>query len=207
MITKKQKLKLLFLSIIFVLFLAVVILLTKNNSISHLNETDKLLIEESYNLALSYYPELSETKIFLKYRELDKRTMNARPKANFIFLSKENREYNIIINTNYKDGAITIMNYSSEGKVGMFGHELGHIYDYSGKTTGDMIIFGAGYVFSKTYMQKTERKTDQIAIDRGLGKELYNATLFQYTNKDYWLDKEGIYYNPQDILDLMILNN
>ncbi len=85
-------------------------------------------------MALRHYPELNETSLKVRLKNISA-TMQAQPKWSFLFKSKEDRGYQILVN---KDNSITGMCYqdlSFNSLVGWIGHELAHILDYTKKTT------------------------------------------------------------------------
>jgi len=210
-----EKNKLLFL-LLFIIFLTSQI----SASLAPLNEINKTFLLENYGknkeiseqyelsilVALSKYPELSNTSILFKEKSLST-TMVARPKLNFIFLPKKKHEYNIISNNKEtKKGGLLLQNFSFEGQVGIIGHELGHIVDYKEKNDLQIIFTGIGYVLSKSYKIMLENKVDKITIKHGLGQELYISQFFIWNNPNisekYKKKKEKFYYSPEEILNL-----
>jgi len=185
-------------------------------------------IPESYEkpilLALSKYPELNETKIKFKEKSLSTSinikpkitfvlkeepisiTMAARPSGNFILKKKSKIQYNIIINDEYlwKENA-SELNLGIQ--IGALGHELGHIVDYLSMSKLQIFAFGLKYKFSEKFRSRIEKETDEEAINRGLGRELYNFTFFIYNDKsaseEYLEYKRRIYYSPEEILALV----
>jgi hypothetical protein len=94
-------------------------------------------------------------------------------------------------------------NYTQRGLVGIIGHELGHVLDYTTQTDREILWTGVRYVTSKRYKQEMECWTDEITIQRGLGADLYEAVLTQHSIPTYWEHKAGIYYTPEELLLLM----
>ena len=68
-----------------------------------------------------------------------------------------------------------------------------------------MVLFGIKYLFMK---RKVERYTDIIAIEHGMGKQLYDLNMFiRYnpsTDKKYLRFKEKNYLNPEEISEKML---
>ncbi len=153
-------------------------------------------------VALSYYPELDSTKIDFKYKKI-RTIMVARPKLHCLFFKKENRPYQIIINKSKTFRDSLFVNMSFNGKTGIMGHELAHIYDYSDRSVLGLIWFGIKYMlFSK---REIERYTDRIAIERGLGWQLYDAYSYIHNNQQglpekYIKNKMEYYLKPREII-------
>ena len=58
-----------------------------------------------------------------------------------------------------------------EARVGVIGHELSHVVDFSGKNTWQCFKAGVGHL-SAHYLDRFEYNTDMICIKHGLGKDL-----------------------------------
>ena len=81
--------------------------------------------------ALSYYPELANTRITIKNAKI-KTTLNARPTILSTFIRKRTkRKYVIRINNKKLDSIIQFEDISFNAKIGVLGHEFAHIYDYN----------------------------------------------------------------------------
>lgn len=164
-------------------------------------EDEKLKL--AFYVALRHYPELNDASLNLKLKSIST-TMQAQPKWTFIFRTKENRGYQILIN---RDNTINGMYYkdlSFNSLVGWIGHELAHILDYSKKDNGEMIAFIADYVTSKDRMRKTETKADKETIQHGLGIQLLDGVTFFHNSKrisrEYRERKKNYYLSPEEIV-------
>ncbi len=176
------------------------------------NEVDSLrekfgankLIPEQYEveilIALSYFPELKDVHILFMPKKL-KTTMACRPGADAIIASKQNRIYRIFINNHIKtkDG----INYDDvpfNARIGLIGHELGHVVDYMQKSMVRIIGNGIAYVLSDSYRKAFEADVDQIAVEHGLGWQLYAFSHFVWNKADvdesYLEFKEDNYPSP-----------
>ena len=128
-----------------------------------------------FYVALSYYPELHQSKIKIEARILFT-TMEARPANSSVFRRAKNRTYNIYINNRKgKTKGINLAKLSFNSRVGFFGHELAHLLSYQFKNSFQLVGMGAKYIFSKKYKRYTERETDLETIRRGLGFALYES--------------------------------
>ena len=141
-------------------------------------------IPEEYELecliALSYYPELKNVTIEFIPGEL-KTTMAARPRIDAIFNSKSERTYRIFINNSIEDSSgINYEDVPFNARIGLIGHELGHITDYEQKSMFRIILNGIGYISNSTYRKNFEKNVDQITIDHGLGYQLYAFSFFVF---------------------------
>lgn len=163
--------------------------------------------EHSILAALLYYPDLKKTHINFKRSALTT-TMAALPRAGGIFRSRENRRYSIIINhKKNKRKAPLLRNIPFEARVGVMGHELGHIVDYSRKSFIQIVSNGIAYFVSNGFKRNLEHKIDRIAINRGLGQELYSFRQYveeeAKTTEEYRKFKNNIYLSSSDIAKII----
>ena len=151
---------------------------------TYLSDFIHLTVDEEFlspaKLAFEHYPELDSVTIIFKYKAMPW-MMAARPSPGFIFRSKENRTYFILVNTNKKmnaDTLFSIMPYKA--KVGIIGHEMAHILDYEEMSRMALFFFGIKYIICT---KKVEKETDLTTIMHGLGEDLiaYNNFIQQNT--------------------------
>ncbi len=151
--------------------------------------------------ALSHYPELKETPITFKRKNI-KTTMAARPTGFQVFRRKGKRHYTIYIN-DFPSAKIHPDSAQFNAQVGVIGHELAHIADYENKSCFKLIMNGLAY-FHKGFKRKFERKTDLSAIRHGLRWQCYDYSVFvyqyQHAPKEYIEFKKKIYLSPNEIL-------
>lgn len=170
--------------------------------------------------ALSYYPELSDANVDFRFRK--RRTpLTSRPRFLSMFKKAKNRDYVITISTksNATLSPILFYNLPYNAQIGVLGHELGHISEYHGMKMGQLI----GLIFKlldSKYIDQFEYNTDSIAINHGLGYQLYDWSTYvraalgvrewRGASDDYSPDRKGIskqrYMNPKTI-DSFILSN
>ncbi len=152
-------------------------------------------------IALSYYPELKDAHIQFARRRI-KTTMACRPKWSFFLKKREERVYLILINKRRRIEGVLLRNVPFNAQIGVIGHELGHIVDYSQK--GFIRIAGTaiGYLFIK-YRKKLEATIDCIAIAHGLGWQVYDFADFVMNRsnapKSYKRYKRKNYLSPLQI--------
>ena len=154
-------------------------------------------------IALSFYPELKNTKISFKRREL-KTTMAARPKGIEVFRGKGKRHYIIYIN-DFPSAEVSPDSISFNAQVGVIGHELAHIVDYEQVSSLKMLYIGISY-FNKKFKRKFERATDLRTINHGLLWQSYDFALYVHNSKnapaEYITYKKEFYMSPKEIKGL-----
>ncbi len=178
---------------------------TYNDSIIKQFESNKMLIPLfKYQIfkALSHYPELKNTKIVFKYKNI-RTSLACRPSLISIFLRKNKRTYNIFINrdTSKLKNAILLF-VPINAQIGVIGHELAHIIDYQHKSIYGIISTGFGYFFT-SYKSALEKRVDLIAINHGLKKELIEFSNYVINESnaptEYKNYKKKIYYSQIDL--------
>ena len=151
-------------------------------------------------IALSFYPELKNTKISFRRREL-KTTMVARPKGIEVFRGKGKRHYIIYIN-DFPSAKVSPDSVSFNAQVGIIGHELAHIVNYEQISSLKMLHVGLSY-FNKKFKAKFERAADQRTIEHGLLWQCYDFALYVHNSKntpaEYITYKKQFYMSPEEI--------
>lgn len=172
------------------------------------------IFENQILTALSYFPELKNTKI--KFRLKNRTTpLATRPTFFGMFRSAKKRTYVITISkksTNYLN-AIVLKNIGYNAQIGVLGHELSHISDYLNKGFGEMFTVAKNEVFSKNKVDKFEFKTDLNCINHGLGYQLLDWSIQVRENlkRDNWLGAVNLmvgknnerYMNPTTIINIL----
>lgn len=159
---------------------------------------------EKYELqtlvALSFYPELKNTKISFRRRKL-KTTMVARPKGMNVFRGKGKRHYIIYIN-DFPTAKISPDSVSFNAQIGVLGHELAHLVDYENISSLKILYIGLSY-FNKKFRAKFERATDLRTINHGLLWQCYDFALYVHNNSiaptEYINYKKKNYMSPKEI--------
>jgi hypothetical protein len=153
-------------------------------------------------IALSYYPELADSKIKFKECKI-KTTMNARPTfGSILFRSKKNYRFVVRINSSLKDSIIQVNSIPFNAKIGVFGHEFFHFVDYQLKESFHLTkrLFSYG---SQRKKEAFEKEIDLGTIERGLGWQLYDWSNYVQENSnataEYKEFKRIIYLEPEEI--------
>jgi hypothetical protein len=119
--------------------------------------------------ALSFFPELKKNRIHFKVRD-NGAPASSRPAWGSLFRSAGKRTYRIFINSG-KDssrfGSI-FRNASVAAQVGVIGHELSHVVNFSKQTSLGLVGMGIAHI-SKPYMDRFEFYTDSLCIAHGMG--------------------------------------
>ncbi len=153
-------------------------------------------------VALRHYPELKEVPIAFGFKKI-KATMMAQPNWTFIFRSRSERHYQILVNHVRTVNGMYYKDLSFNSLVGWVGHELAHILDYSKKSNKQLLAFITKYVSSEKTLRHTENEADKETIRRGLGKQLLEGTNFLFNNqrvsKAYKEKKKKFYLTPEQI--------
>jgi hypothetical protein len=159
-------------------------------------------IELPILIALSYYPELADTKIKFKECKI-KTTMNARPTfVSILFRKKRNYRFVVRVNSTKNDSIIQTKAIPFNAKVGVFGHEFFHFVDYQRKGSFHLTkrLFAYG---NKAKKEAFEKEIDLGTIKRGLGWQLYDWSNYVLNESNATMEykdfKRQIYLEPEEI--------
>lgn len=154
-------------------------------------------------VALSFYPELINTRITFKLA--DKESV---AKTTITFLSVFNsgdKHFIIYINNNKNSTGLLLQEAPFKAQVGAIGHELAHVADFNKRSFPGMLGWAIKYLFKRGRIN-IERKTDISTIQHGLGMELYYFVDFilnhSTANSQYKKFKRLNYLTPAEILEL-----
>ena len=142
------------------------------------NKTIPKEIEKQALLALSFYPELKDTKIIFRLKKRNT-PLTSRPRILSVFRGKKKRAYVITISSQAKDylDPILFSKLPYNAQVGVLGHEIGHIIDYKKKSSFQLI--GLSFkLFNADFVDSFEFNTDQRTIEHGLGYQLLDWSIF-----------------------------
>jgi hypothetical protein len=152
-------------------------------------------------VALSHYPELDSVPIDFTCLPIQT-TMMAQPHTSTLFAGLGHRTYAIFINTSKKNTGFVPTELSFNQLVGVIGHELGHISYYSRQHTCGLLMDAFGYYF-RNYRRSFEKGTDLIAIEHGLGWQLFDfehCVQHEMTlSKSYAKKKKSTYMTDDEI--------
>ena len=170
---------------------------------SSINKTIITEYELVTYIALSYFPELKDTKIKFKSTQI-KTTLNARPTVvSLIFRSKTKRKYVIRINNQVKDSVIYFNDVPFNAKIGLIGHEFSHIKDYNQRSFRKVLMRLLSYSNKKS-KANFEKKIDLATVQIGLGWQLHDWAKYvlEYSEASvsYKAFKQSTYLTPSDII-------
>lgn len=154
--------------------------------------------------ALSYFPELKVATIKFKKAKINT-SLNARPKlTSLIFRRKAKRKYVIRYADNGDTTKVLLKDAPFNAQVGVIGHELNHIADYSIKNFFG--VLGRGFAYAnKKKKENFEKHIDQMTIEKGLGWQLYAWASFildgETATEEYKAFKREVYLEPIEILN------
>lgn len=122
-------------------------------------------------IALSYYPELKNTAITFVIKPAYS-LLQTRPAAHGIF-NRTTRRFTITISDSsyWKLEPIRLDPMNFNAQIGVIGHELGHVADFSKRSFINLAMSGVKHISSK-YIDRFEYMTDSICIAHGLGYQL-----------------------------------
>lgn len=129
-------------------------------------------------IALSYFPELEKANIVFRIKQ-DYTPLSSRPSWASVFRHHKNREYIITISDESSPelNPILLDKMDFNAQVGVLGHEISHVVDFSHKNTAGLLRIGLGNL-STSFLDKFEYATDSICIAHGLGYQLLSWSLF-----------------------------
>ncbi len=158
-------------------------------------------------IALSFYPELANTTINFKQKHIQT-TMASRPPFRVLFQADKNRSYNICINNSKKLNGALLTNISFNEQIGVIGHELAHVVDYTHKNKWQLLTTALRYIFVPKYKRNLEAQTDITTINHGLGWQIYDFVDYlmnkSTVSRKYKKHKEKFYLSSKQILEIIL---
>lgn len=125
---------------------------------------------------LSFLPELAEHKITFKVRPKGA-PLSSRPAWGTLWRSARKRRYMVFIHQGQDTSFFGSLfsRASIPAKIGILGHELCHVSNFSRKTSMGLLGIGVAHI-SKPYMDRFEFNTDSLVIEKGMGRYLREWT-------------------------------
>ncbi|MBL7744665.1 MAG: hypothetical protein JNN00_14435 [Chitinophagaceae bacterium] len=166
--------------------------------------------EKQILIALSYYPELRNTYILFRIRHRHPVALT-RAAWGGVFVPAAKRHYVITISdsTEAMLSPILFIKQSFNAQIGIIGHELGHVVQYSRMTTLQLIQYAVSNISAK-YIDRFEYNADATSIAHGLGYQLLEWSRFvrKAMNTENWGGPDLVhrqkgrerYMNPATIL-------
>lgn len=171
-------------------------------------------LASAVSAALLQFPELSLVPIdFVFKAKMKNCTMQAQPKVSSFLKHKKKRRYKIKITRHIlMEGKLEpIENLPENILVGWFAHELGHIMDYTQRSSLNLTAFGLKYITSKVFVRKAEKAADMHAVDRGFTNELIATKKYILNHpgftKEYKERIDDLYLSPQEISAIALMDN
>ncbi len=157
-------------------------------------------------IALSYYPELKNTPIKVKFSDLQT-TATCRPAIFSLFAIRRNqtasrRSYIIRINKKENFNGVLLKDVPLNAQIGVLAHEIAHIVDYERRGHAGLLKRAMDYL-EENRKKRFEYQIDKLTIEHGLGWQLYDwADYAMHKSKateKYKAFKKRIYMGPADI--------
>jgi hypothetical protein len=134
--------------------------------------------EEEILNALSFFPELKDHRIDFQLRK-GYAPLSSRPTYGGLFRSAKKRKYKIFISTGSGEmwDSIILKYAPFDAGVGVLGHELSHVLNFSRMSGLSLTWLGVSHV-SKNYMNRFEFLTDSLCIEQGMGEYLLATSIY-----------------------------
>lgn len=129
-------------------------------------------------IALSYFPELEDTHIRFVFKDAYS-PLRTKPNTWGIWRKGPNRSYTVTISdsSQFKLEFILLPFMGFNARIGVIGHELSHVADFSAMNIFQLAGSGIGHI-STHYIDRFEYRTDSICIAHGLGYQLMEWSKF-----------------------------
>lgn len=179
---------------------------TSKNSLIQNKIIPEIIFDEA-KIALSHYPELKDVVIEFRLKSsLNKSFMKAQPKFNTLFKSRKDREYIIFMSKVFEidNMKLSIKEIPKDVLIGWLGHELGHVMDYTNRSSLNLLYFGIRYLFSSNYIREAERMADTYAVTHFMEKYILATKRFILDHgslPQVYKDRiKRLYLSPDEIL-------
>jgi hypothetical protein len=147
--------------------------------------------EKEILTALSFFPELEKHRIDFVLRK-GYAPLSSRPTFGGLLRSASRRKYKVFISTGSGNSwdSIILANAPYDARIGVLGHELSHVLNFSRMSGLGLTWLGVSHV-SKSYMNRFEFRTDSLCIAQGMGDYLYAMSIhvrrsFGATDPEQW---------------------
>jgi hypothetical protein len=137
--------------------------------------------EKQILIALSYYPELRDRHIIFRIRNRHT-PLSTRSTWRGLLQPKHKRRFVITISDKTEPflEKILFKNLPFNAQVGVIGHELGHVTDFSRMSFAKILQHATRHV-SPRYVDRFEFRTDSICIAHGLGYQMLDWSVYVRT--------------------------
>jgi len=151
--------------------------------------------EKEALVALSHFPELKDVSVKFRIKK-SFATLKTRPTFFSMFMPRGHRSYVITISnkTTSKLMPLLFQNISTEARIGVIGHELSHVLDFSTKNDWQCFKVAVGHL-SPRYLDRFEYNTDMICIRHGLGQDLeaWSKYIRKTMHTVFWRGSDYVY--------------
>lgn len=174
--------------------------------------------EEQILIALSYFPELADTRIKFRFKHVNT-SFSTRPSILSVFKRNSHRKYIVTISDSSEVILVPLQlkNLPYNAQIGVLGHELTHASDFNTKNSFGLLRVAFGNLSDK-FLDRLERKTDSLCIAHGLGYQLlaWSSFIRNTMHTENWTGSVNIhkgpmlrekYMNPSTIKKKIALNN
>jgi len=145
--------------------------------------------------ALAHFPELKNVTIKFRVKK-SFATLKTKPTFFSMFMPRGHRSYIITISNKTTAKLMPLMfeHLGEEARVGVIGHELSHVLDFSKKNAWQCFKIAAGHL-SPRYLDHFEYNTDMICIQHGLGKDLesWSRYIRKTMHTVFWRGADYVY--------------
>lgn len=163
-------------------------------------------LEKAALEAYQHFPELHNNSVTIRIVDnFNSAFMQAQPVYTSFFQSRKRRDYLIKVRPTFEvdNRNIALSDIPDSVMTGWLGHEMGHLIDYSHRSSFNLLWFGLRYVLSPKAIVAVERQADLFAIQHGMGDYIL-------ATKEYILEKgrfpkwytdkmRKFYLSPEDI--------
>jgi hypothetical protein len=161
--------------------------------------------EKPILMALSFFPELKDTHIEFRLKDNYPVPYGTKPSPGSFMKKAARRKYIITLRekAEHPMWLALFKNLPFQAKVGVIGHELCHVIQYNNCSRTELLKTTLNYI-KASFQRQIERSADQMAIEHGLGMELYAHAAFIRSIPGYVEKRKEInrnYLKPAEILE------
>ncbi len=154
--------------------------------------------EEQILIALSYFPELTDTRIEFRFKHVNT-SFSTRPTILSVFKIRAHRKYIVTISDSSEPILVPLQlkNLDYNAQIGVMAHELTHAADFNTKNSFGLLRIAFGNLSNK-FLDRLEFKTDSLCIAHGLGYQLLAWSSFIRNTMHYenWTGSVNINKGP-----------
>jgi len=150
-------------------------------------------LEIATMIALTFYPELADHKIKIKYKSNVKHPITASFDFSNLFKGKKRRTYVLLV---HPESFVDRINLNKQ--VSLIGHEMGHFLYYNQRSLFGMALWGLKYMTSRKFRYSFEIAGDTTAISHGLGWQLLDMSIYLRRHEVLqYMEQYDFYLKPE----------